>query len=307
MPDPCRRASVWLHRGGKAGLRRAQHRRGADPSEERIKPNSKACGATYLPMHSVLRIDEVEKEGVSKISKAEGGNVAQFPCPYSRRVPQRWRVTCRFGPAALTIMLEIAGRRPSDFRLESAAELRRLRPRGSRPSRPASFTMSIRQRDLDGRERRRSTETCATVRPARRAWPAGGALGRAPASARSRRGPARPPTSRASAALPPCAASSAASPIASLAKAPLRPAEIGAIAPLLHDRMTETVLPRPVAAATSSAGTPRPPAARAAHVRRARRARGGQPGAGPRAVRRRDRLSGRRASANRARIRRTPN
>jgi hypothetical protein len=32
-------------------------------------------------MHSVLRIDEVDKQGVSKISTAEGSNVAQFPMP----------------------------------------------------------------------------------------------------------------------------------------------------------------------------------------------------------------------------------
>ena len=32
-------------------------------------------------MHAVIRIDEVEKQGTSKISKVEGGNVAQFPVP----------------------------------------------------------------------------------------------------------------------------------------------------------------------------------------------------------------------------------
>ncbi len=52
-----------------------------DPSEERIKSEFEGVRRTYLPMHSVLRIDEVEKEGVSKISKAEGSNIAQFPMP----------------------------------------------------------------------------------------------------------------------------------------------------------------------------------------------------------------------------------
>lgn len=52
-----------------------------DPAEERIKTEFDGVRRTYIPMHSVLRIDEVEKEGVSKISKAEGGNVAQFPVP----------------------------------------------------------------------------------------------------------------------------------------------------------------------------------------------------------------------------------
>ena len=36
---------------------------------------------TYLPMHSIVRIDEVDKQGTAKISKLEGGNVAQFPMP----------------------------------------------------------------------------------------------------------------------------------------------------------------------------------------------------------------------------------
>ena len=30
-------------------------------------------------MHSVLRIDEVDKQGISKISKADGDNVTHLP------------------------------------------------------------------------------------------------------------------------------------------------------------------------------------------------------------------------------------
>jgi hypothetical protein len=52
-----------------------------DPSEEKIKSEFKGVKRTYLPMHSIVRIDEVDKEGISKISKVEGGNVAQFPMP----------------------------------------------------------------------------------------------------------------------------------------------------------------------------------------------------------------------------------
>ena len=51
-----------------------------DPSEEKIKSEFKGVKRTYLPMHSIVRIDEVEKEGVSKISTVEG-NVTQFPMP----------------------------------------------------------------------------------------------------------------------------------------------------------------------------------------------------------------------------------
>ena len=50
-----------------------------DPSEEKIKTEFEGVKRTYIPMHYVLRIDEVDKEGVSKISKAEGNNVTQLP------------------------------------------------------------------------------------------------------------------------------------------------------------------------------------------------------------------------------------
>ena len=52
-----------------------------DPTEERIKTEFAGVKRSYLPMHSIIRIDEVEKEGTAKISDAEGGNVAQFPMP----------------------------------------------------------------------------------------------------------------------------------------------------------------------------------------------------------------------------------
>lgn len=52
-----------------------------DPSEEKIKTEFEGVKRTHLPMHSIIRIDEVDKEGTSKISKLEGGNVAQFPIP----------------------------------------------------------------------------------------------------------------------------------------------------------------------------------------------------------------------------------
>lgn len=51
-----------------------------DPSEERIKSEFSGVRRTFIPLHSVIRIDEVEKQGISKISKLEG-NIAQFPMP----------------------------------------------------------------------------------------------------------------------------------------------------------------------------------------------------------------------------------
>jgi len=50
-----------------------------DPTEEKIKSEFEGVKRTYLPLHSVLRIDEVKKQGVSKITAIEGGNVTQFP------------------------------------------------------------------------------------------------------------------------------------------------------------------------------------------------------------------------------------
>ena len=52
-----------------------------DPSEEKIKTEFENVKRTYLPMHAIIRIDEVDKQGASKISKLEGGNVTQFPVP----------------------------------------------------------------------------------------------------------------------------------------------------------------------------------------------------------------------------------
>ena len=52
-----------------------------DPAEERIKTEFAGVNRSYLPLHSIIRIDEVRKQGVSKISVLEGGNVTQFPVP----------------------------------------------------------------------------------------------------------------------------------------------------------------------------------------------------------------------------------
>lgn len=52
-----------------------------DPTEERIRTEFADVNRTYLPLHSILRIDEVEKQGVSKVTNVEGDNVTQFPMP----------------------------------------------------------------------------------------------------------------------------------------------------------------------------------------------------------------------------------
>ena len=50
-----------------------------DPGEERIQSEFAGVKRSYLPLHAVIRIDEVRKQGISKISALEGGNIAQFP------------------------------------------------------------------------------------------------------------------------------------------------------------------------------------------------------------------------------------
>ncbi len=54
-----------------------------DPAEERLKNEFSGVKVTYIPMHAVLRIDEVEKEGIAKIREVSKGtsNVTPFPMP----------------------------------------------------------------------------------------------------------------------------------------------------------------------------------------------------------------------------------
>ena len=52
-----------------------------DPAEEKIQSEFAGVKRTFLPLHSIIRIDEVRKTGVSKVSSAEGSNVTQLPFP----------------------------------------------------------------------------------------------------------------------------------------------------------------------------------------------------------------------------------
>ena len=54
-----------------------------DPSEERLKSEFEGVKRTYIPMHAVIRIDEVSKEGINKIVGTSDGNsnVTAFPVP----------------------------------------------------------------------------------------------------------------------------------------------------------------------------------------------------------------------------------
>jgi hypothetical protein len=52
-----------------------------DPSEEKLKGEFAGVKRSYIPMQSIIRIDEVEKEGQGKVSEAKGGSVTPFPMP----------------------------------------------------------------------------------------------------------------------------------------------------------------------------------------------------------------------------------
>lgn len=57
-----------------------------DPSEERLKVEFNSVKRTYIPMHAVFRIDEVNKQGVSKVhDKNENSKISLFPIPSKRK------------------------------------------------------------------------------------------------------------------------------------------------------------------------------------------------------------------------------
>ena len=56
-----------------------------DPAEEKLKNEFTGVKRSYIPMHAILRIDEVEREGTAKISDAKGGaKVSTLPLPGMR-------------------------------------------------------------------------------------------------------------------------------------------------------------------------------------------------------------------------------
>ena len=49
-----------------------------DPGEEKLKNEFSVVKRSYIPLQSIVRIDEVEKEGAARISDG-GGKIAPFP------------------------------------------------------------------------------------------------------------------------------------------------------------------------------------------------------------------------------------
>lgn len=58
-----------------------------DPGEEKLKNEFSGVSRSYLPIQSIIRIDEVEREGVAKITDSASGSdkVAHLPLPASRK------------------------------------------------------------------------------------------------------------------------------------------------------------------------------------------------------------------------------
>ena len=52
-----------------------------DPAEDKLRSEFEGVQRSFIPMHSIVRIDEVEKEGVAKITSNGGEKVAPFPLP----------------------------------------------------------------------------------------------------------------------------------------------------------------------------------------------------------------------------------
>jgi hypothetical protein len=48
-----------------------------DPSEEKLKAEFSGVRRSFIPIQAIIRIDEVEKSGVAKISS--GDNITPFP------------------------------------------------------------------------------------------------------------------------------------------------------------------------------------------------------------------------------------
>jgi len=59
-----------------------------DPSEEHLKSEFQGVKRTYIPMHAVVRIDEVEKTGLSKITDAGGRGDKIMPFPVFTNHPE---------------------------------------------------------------------------------------------------------------------------------------------------------------------------------------------------------------------------
>lgn len=57
-----------------------------DPSHEKLKSEFADVSRTMIPMHHVLRVDQVRKQGAARITEL-GNNVSPFPGPIYTKKP----------------------------------------------------------------------------------------------------------------------------------------------------------------------------------------------------------------------------
>jgi len=50
-----------------------------DPTEENLKSEFKDVERTYIPMHAIIRIDQVSKQGTARVTESSDGNIMPFP------------------------------------------------------------------------------------------------------------------------------------------------------------------------------------------------------------------------------------
>ena len=64
-----------------------------DPGEEQLKSEFSGVKKTYLPYNSIIRIDEVEREGTARILQIAGaesaGASSGSPLPFPGRGPEQ--------------------------------------------------------------------------------------------------------------------------------------------------------------------------------------------------------------------------
>ena len=55
-----------------------------DPAEEKLKSEFEGVHRSYIPMHAIVRIDEVDKGGLGKITESKGSsNVSLFSSAFT--------------------------------------------------------------------------------------------------------------------------------------------------------------------------------------------------------------------------------
>ena len=60
-----------------------------DPSEEKLKSEFKGVNRSYIPINAIVRIDEVDKTGSSKITSDKKAKIMAMPTPIIGEGPSK--------------------------------------------------------------------------------------------------------------------------------------------------------------------------------------------------------------------------